>query len=465
MLSWNISAKSTKFSSEMADLVSDVLCEIQTPSVIVTPAESCNLSSSTSDDDRDVPHYIASNGSFIESHSENEFTKASKSPYQAPSDETIDKIKAQVEYYMSDENLMKDAFLLKHVRRHKEGFVNLKLITSFKKVKNITKDHRVVAASLKDSHLLIMNDEGTKIRRKAPLPPELGTRNPGRTIVVTNLPLEDPSIEKVAEIFSKYGPIAVVRIVRKGKNVPPECKHHFATYPELANQVCAIVEFESMAASARACAELKHSEDTMKVNELVRATSKTNKSKKGKENLPDTADSDQMKDSEDNKGNKRRRKKKKDKGTHDKRLDELVKGSADDGHTSSSDNENIYSSFNSYRKRYAGSSDGQSPRTRRSNPKASPGISSSSPISSPEIRRRNPDASWRHSPVNSSDNTTPNRSPVTHRRFTNQGQSPLAANADHKMTQSLGVLRQPKGPDGTRGFCSAGRGHIIDVSA
>jgi la-related protein 6 len=450
----------------MADLKEkvDVLSEIQPPSVIITPAESShNLSSSTSEEDEHDGHYIASNGSFIESHSENEFTKASKSPYQPPSDETKAKIQAQVEFYMSDENLTKDAFLLKHVRRHKEGFVNLKLITSFKKVKNITKDYRVVAESLKDSELLVMNAEATKIRRKKPLPPELGERNPGRTVVVTKLPLQDPSIEKVAEMFSKYGPISVVRIIRNGKNIPPECKQHFASHPELAKEVCAIVEFETMAASARACAELKMNGGEMKVTELLRNSNKNNKSKKDKENLPDTADSDHVKD--DEKVGKRRRKKKKDKGGHDKRINELVKGSGDEGHTSSSDNENTYSSFNSYKKRYSGSSDGQSPRVRRANPRPSPGASSSSPVTSPEVRRRNPEGSWRQSPGYSSDNSSPTRSPAMQRRFMPQGQSPLAANADHKMTQTLGVLRQPKGPDGTRGFTVAGRGRMVGVSA
>ena len=458
-------ASKPSFPQKMADSKQkgEVLSEIQPPSVIITPAESSMVSSSTSEDEHDMA-YMASNDSLIESHSENEFTKASTSPYQPPSDEIKAKIKTQVEFYMSDENLTKDAFLLKHVRRHKEGFVNLKLITSFKKVKNITKDYRVVAESIKDSELLVMNSEGTKICRKKALPRELGERNPGRTVVATKLPLQEPSIEKVAEIFSKYGPISVVRIIRNGKNIPPECKQHFASHPELGKEVCAIVEFETMAAAARACAELKNDRGDMKVTELLRGSSKNNKSKKDKENLPDTADSDHVKNSDVEKTGKRRRKKKK--GNCDKRVVELVKGSGDEGHTSSSDNENnTYSSFSSYRKRYSSSSDGHSPRLRRTNQRASPGVSSSSPGTSPEMRRRNPDASWRQSPGYSSDNSSPTRSPAMQRRFTSQGQSPLAANADHKMTQSLGVLRQPKGPDGTRGFTVAGRGRMVGVSA
>ena len=40
----------------------------------------------------------------------------------------------QVEYYFSDAHILKDAFLLKHARRNRDGFISLKLITSFKKV-------------------------------------------------------------------------------------------------------------------------------------------------------------------------------------------------------------------------------------------------------------------------------------------------------------------------------------------
>lgn len=39
------------------------------------------------------------------------------------SEELAEKIAAQVEFYFSDENILKDAFLLKHVRRNKEGYV------------------------------------------------------------------------------------------------------------------------------------------------------------------------------------------------------------------------------------------------------------------------------------------------------------------------------------------------------
>ena len=60
-------------------------------------------------------------------------------PVEPPSEDLIHKIVDQVEFYFSDDNILKDAFLLKHVRRNKQGFVSLKLITSFKRIKSLTK--------------------------------------------------------------------------------------------------------------------------------------------------------------------------------------------------------------------------------------------------------------------------------------------------------------------------------------
>lgn len=54
--------------------------------------------------------------------------------WKPPDAELIQKLVSQIEYYLSDENLEHDAFLLKHVRRNKLGFVSVKLLTSFKKV-------------------------------------------------------------------------------------------------------------------------------------------------------------------------------------------------------------------------------------------------------------------------------------------------------------------------------------------
>ena len=54
--------------------------------------------------------------------------------FSIPDPQLVRRIVSQVEFYLSDENLAKDAFLLKHVQKNKMGFVSIKLLTSFKKV-------------------------------------------------------------------------------------------------------------------------------------------------------------------------------------------------------------------------------------------------------------------------------------------------------------------------------------------
>ena len=83
-----------------------------------------------------------------------------------PSDDLCESIVQQVEFYFSDANITKDKFLLKHVKRNKEGFVSLKLISSFKRVKHLTKDWRQVAVAIeKKSKKLEVNDLKTKVRK------------------------------------------------------------------------------------------------------------------------------------------------------------------------------------------------------------------------------------------------------------------------------------------------------------
>lgn len=138
-----------------------------------------------------------------------------------PSDELTEKICTQVEFYFSDENIVKDAFLLKHVKRNKEGYVSLKLISSFKRVKHLSKDWRVVGAALAKSKKLQVNPQGTKIRRIDPLPP-FDQTTPSRTILAARLPVEKLSVESVAEIFRPCGEIALIRVLRPGHPAPAE---------------------------------------------------------------------------------------------------------------------------------------------------------------------------------------------------------------------------------------------------
>lgn len=188
-------------------------------------------------------------------------------PFNPPSEELAEKIVAQVEFYFSDANITKDAFLLKHVKRNKEGYVSLKLISSFKRVKHLTKDWRVVAQALLRSKKLEINEAGTKLRRLEPLPPYDQTA-PSRTIVAVHMPIEKPTIENVAELFSPCGEIALIRVLRPGNPIPADVRQFINKNPSLNGMVCALVEFVD-SESARNAIQLQSSlGEPLKVYEL-----------------------------------------------------------------------------------------------------------------------------------------------------------------------------------------------------
>lgn len=173
-------------------------------------------------------------------------------PIEIPDDDFCEKIVEQVEFYFSNDSLLKDAFLLKHVRRNKEGFVSLKLVSSFKRVRALTKDWRVVGVAIKrKSKKIELNDIETKIRRMDPLPLYDETM-PSRTVVATNLPCEKLTIEKVYEIFAKCGEIALVRILRPNCSIPADVRQFVNKHPELQQNECALIEFNESISARKA---------------------------------------------------------------------------------------------------------------------------------------------------------------------------------------------------------------------
>lgn len=192
----------------------------------------------------------------------------------APSDELSEKICAQVESYFADESIVKDAFLLKHVKRNKEGYVSLKLVSSFKRVKHLTKDWRVVGAALAKSSKLQVNAQGTKLRRVDPLPP-FDQTTPSRTILAARLPVEKLSVESVAEIFKPCGEIALIRVLKPGHPAPAEVRQAISKRQELeSTEECAMIEFTD-SSSARLALQMNLGD--AKVFELQQLSDKKRK--------------------------------------------------------------------------------------------------------------------------------------------------------------------------------------------
>jgi len=211
-----------------------------------------------------------SNHSLSEELSTLEEVKEELPPMETPDDDLCEQVVQQVEFYFSDANITKDKFLLKHVKRNKEGFVSLKLISSFKRVKHLTKDWRQVAVAIeRKSNKLEVNDLKTKVRRLDVLP-EYDETTPSRTVVALNLPIERPTIEAVAELFKVCGEIVLVRILRPGNPIPADVKPFSNKHPEMTDKVCALVEFEKTEFAHKAVKDLsKEEEEGMKVMELT----------------------------------------------------------------------------------------------------------------------------------------------------------------------------------------------------
>lgn len=195
--------------------------------------------------------------------------------------EFLHRIATMVEYYLSDENLSRDMFLLKHVVKNREGYISLKLLSNYKKVKRISKNWSQVKLALKDSALLEINSEGTKVRRKLPLPPELeiNTR-PFRSVLAYDIPLQKASMDKLAEIFGAFGEINSLQIYKPKGRVSQEMQIVARHKPFLLETICAIIEYENVHHALHVINSLEDGKHTpMRVIELQNNLKGKNKNK------------------------------------------------------------------------------------------------------------------------------------------------------------------------------------------
>lgn len=369
-----------------------------------------------------------------------------------PDKELVTKIINQVEFYFSNENILKDPFLLKHVRRNKEGYVSLKLIATFRKVKTFTKDWRIVAYSLRQSTNLEVNELNTKVRRVDPLPNHDET-TPSRTIILHNLTFEKVTMENVGDLVSKFGDVVLIRILRPGLAVPSdmkELKKFMTKHPEFAETVCAAVEFEKQQYASNALKELNSKKDWRG----VRAIPLVEKSEKTSVSAP-PSNAKQLKDVPAKKESIRNapiKKRKNKKGSDASQ--KVPHGRRSEDHTSCSESEQF------------------SPEIRRrSSGSVSSGYISSSPrFFGDYFERRNSSGSRQNTNATNSP-ATPRRascmarptralsglsesecsSPWVQRRLMAAREN-SSGNLHSRTLVPEGVLRLPYGPDGSNGF-------------
>lgn len=157
------------------------------------------------------------------------------------------RVRELVEYYLSDDHLVRDMFLLKHVTRHREGYVSIKLIASYKKVKRVARGWRGVAVALKDSKTLQLSPDATKVRRIAPLSSHLhqDTR-PFRMVLAAGVSPDKASMGVMAELFAKFGDVMALQLHRPGGRCLPEVRHAEQHHPGLTAEICVLVEYDKV---------------------------------------------------------------------------------------------------------------------------------------------------------------------------------------------------------------------------
>nr|XP_060611736.1 la-related protein 6-like [Anolis sagrei ordinatus] len=344
------------------------------------------------------------------------------------------------------------------------GYVSVKLLTSFKKVKHLTRDWRTTSHALKYSDILELNEDNRKVRRNTPVPVFPSENLPSKMLLVYDMHLapnlqsaedgpengrlQEKVMEHLLKAFVKFGVIASVRILKPGKDLPPDIKRFSGRYNQVGTQECAIVEFEEVDAAIKAHESMCVLDDGEAAMKVILIGMKPPKKK-----VP------------------------KDRSLHktrsmNKRVEELQFVGDESSANSSSETESNPTSPMSGRRCNAFNklspvvypnnhlSPNLSPRpSPRNSPCSLRKGSRMSPLSvspSPEMVRKCADYS-------SDSSLTPSSSPWVQRRrqaqTLTQEKSPIGSPSQSPKIQNVvglpvGVLRLPKGPDGTKGFHS-----------
>ncbi|XVF40151.1 hypothetical protein PTKIN_Ptkin01aG0088200 [Pterospermum kingtungense] len=171
------------------------------------------------------------------------------------SDDLKNKIIKQVEYYFSDENLPTDKHMMGLIKKNKEGFVPILVISSFRKMKKLTRSYPAIVAALKESSLLVVSSDGKKVKRRNPLP-SIEVRDPKLfTVLVENLP-EDHSVENIRRIFGEVGHIKNISL-----HDPHAVEESKKSGMVISSKLHALVEYETVEAAEKAVATLNDEHD------------------------------------------------------------------------------------------------------------------------------------------------------------------------------------------------------------
>jgi hypothetical protein len=199
-----------------------------------------------------------------------------------------------VDFYFGDTHYPKDQFMLKQARADPAGFIDLSVVMAFKKMRRLTQFPAFVATCLAESTVVLVSEDGTKLRRKAPVP-----RDPEdaltRTLLVERIAAE-ATPETLKKQFATLGPIDQVRILSRTDQLPEDVNKYImkgyrqripaGLYPNA--RPIALVEYKSIDDAIAACKHLNSTDvswrGAMRISILYRKPVKKKKAKKPTEN-------------------------------------------------------------------------------------------------------------------------------------------------------------------------------------
>lgn len=175
-----------------------------------------------------------------------------------PSESTLALISRHICYYLSDEYLQRDKYLLRQVRCKKDGFISLKLITSFKNIKKLTGDCQVVrSAIVRKASSVIVSPDGLRVRRRASLPDDLKKPRELKTVLAIRLPSAYNSINAVASLFGIFGEVDSVRLLDANREVPADLRNYATQVKDIGQSLCAVVNFRRSEGALKAVRVVK----------------------------------------------------------------------------------------------------------------------------------------------------------------------------------------------------------------
>lgn len=228
------------------------------PLPTITDFEVADFSNS-SDDSRPDESSSSSKGSHEGSSEHQSDSGSSNEEYPAEIHDIalLRKICVQVEHYLSDEYLSTDKYLLRQLRSKSEGYLSVKLLTSFKKIKKLTRNWRVTSSALKLSQKLLLSSDGCRVKRVEELPENLRRCRTMTSVLCIRVPDSWANLETISELFSPFGNITLARILKPGKPIPTDLRNYATQIPDMGRTCCAVVEFGNCDSAHQSCRVLR----------------------------------------------------------------------------------------------------------------------------------------------------------------------------------------------------------------